>query len=145
MYFGVNFKDNEHNNILYIPVFFQKNRLYLHRACAVELLRGDKNKEIYFENSKDTFACGAAFGLNGALNSMDPNDLRNPDFLIATDNVLAIGDTDIISNAFLRETESTGILDKIIEFLKPIIIMRKQMNYVKKCNMKLKKDFMLEQ
>ncbi len=117
-YFGVNFEDNEYENFLYIPVFFQKKRIYLHGACAIELLAGERNEKIYFENSKGTFACGAGFGLNHTLKRQDPNDLKNPDFLIATDNVLAIGDTDIITNAFILEAERTGILDKIIEFLK---------------------------
>jgi len=117
-FFGVNFNDNENGNILYIPVFFQNKRLYLHNACAIEIFTGNRNEEIYFENSEDTFACGAGFGLNNPIKSIDPNDLRSPDFLIATDNVLAIGDTDIITNAFLFEAERTGILDKIIEFLK---------------------------
>ncbi|MBN2021058.1 MAG: DUF4350 domain-containing protein [Sedimentisphaerales bacterium] len=117
-YYGVNLKDNEHGNILYIPVFFQKKRLYLHGACAVGLLTGDKNEEICFENSKDTFACGAGFGLNHPLKSRHQNDLKNPVFLVATDSVLAIGDSDIIINAFLLETERTGILDEIVKFLK---------------------------
>ena len=117
-FFGVNFSDNENGDILYIPVFFQNERLFLHRACAVKLIAGNRNEEICFQNSEDTFACGAGFGLNDTLKSMDPNDLKNPDFLIATDNVLAIGDSDIITDAFLSEAERTGILDMIIEFLK---------------------------
>jgi hypothetical protein len=117
-FFGVNFKDNEHKNILYIPVFFQKKRVYLHRACAIELLTGDRNKEISFENSKDTFACGAGFGLNDPLKSIDPNDMKNPDFLVVTDSVFAIGDSDIITDGFFQEAERAGIIVEIVNFLK---------------------------
>jgi hypothetical protein len=115
--FGVNFKDNEYGNILYIPVFFNKKRLYLHRACAIELLDAKKNEEIYFENSKETFACKAGFGLNHTLKFKDPKDVKNPDFLIVTDKALAIGDSDIISDIFLPDAERSGLLEMIINFL----------------------------
>jgi hypothetical protein len=117
-YFGVNFKDNRHGNILYIPVSFRKKRLYLHRACAIELLKGNKNGEVYFENSEETFACGAGFGLNHPLKSMDPNDMKNPDFLVVTDSVFAVGDSDIITDVFFHEAERAGIIDEIVKFLK---------------------------
>jgi len=116
--FGVNFKDNEYGNILYVPVSFNKKRIYLHKACAIELLKGNKNKEIYFENFEETFACAAGFGLNHPLKFKDPKDIENPDFLIATDNILAIGDSDIIANDFLLEAEHNGFLEMIIKFLK---------------------------
>jgi hypothetical protein len=116
-FFGVNFKDNEYENILYVPVFFNKIKLYLHRACAVELLNENKNEEIYFENSKETFACKAGFGLNHTLKLKDPRDMENPDFLLMTDKALAIGDSDIISDDFLYDAERSGLLELIIKFL----------------------------
>ena len=116
-FFGVNLKDNEYENILYIPVFFNKSKIYLHRACAVELLNENKNEEIYFANSKETFACKAGFGLNHTLKFKDPNDIENPDFLIATNKALAIGDSDIISDVFFYDTERSGLLELIIKFL----------------------------
>ncbi len=116
-FFGVNFKDNEYGNILYVPVFFDKSRIYLHRACAVELLNENKDEEIYFENSKETFACKAGFGLNHTLKFKDPKDMGNPRFLIATDKALAIGDSDIISDVFLYDAERSGLLEMIIKFL----------------------------
>ncbi len=117
-YFGVNFEDNEHGNILYVPVFFNKKRLYLHKACAIELLTGNKNNKIYFENSEETFACKAGLGLNQPLKFKDPKDIENPDFLIATDNVLAVGDSDIITDVFFRDAQRSGFFEMIIRFLK---------------------------
>jgi len=116
--FGVNLKENKYGNILYVPVFFKGKRLYLHKTCAIEFLNGQRNKEIYFENSKETFACKVGLGLNQPLKFKDPKDTENPDFLIATDNVLAIGDSDIISDDFIRYAERVGFLEMIIEFLK---------------------------
>jgi len=116
--FGVNFKDNEYGNILNIPVFFNKKRLYLHRACAIELLKENKNKEIYFENSEETFACKAGFGLNHPLKFKNSKDIENPDFLIATDNALVVGDSDIISDDFFPDAEQSSFLEMIIKFLK---------------------------
>jgi len=115
--FGVNFKENEYGNFLYVPVFFKKKRLYLHKACAIEFLNGQRNKEIYFENSKETFACKVGLGLYQSLKVKDPKDTENPDFLVATDNVLAIGDSDIISDDFILGAERIGFLEMIIEFL----------------------------
>jgi hypothetical protein len=117
-FFGVNFKNNENGNFLYVPVFFNGKRLYLHKACAIELFRSNKNKEIYFENSKETFACGAGLGLNHALKFRNPRDIEDPDFLIATDNVLAIGDCDIVSNDFFLAAAQSGFIEMIIKFLK---------------------------
>ena len=116
-YFGVNFKDNEYENILYIPVFFNRKRLYLHRACAIELLNDHKNEDIYFKNSKETFACKAGLGLNHTLKFKDPKDIEDPDFFIVTDKAVAIGDSDIISNVFLRDAKRSGLLELIIKFL----------------------------
>jgi hypothetical protein len=116
-FFGVNFRDNEYGNILYLPVFLNKKRFYLYRACAVELLSENKNEEIYFENSKETFACKAGFGLNHTLKFKDPKDVENPDFLVSTDKALAIGDSDIISDVFLYDAERSGLLELIIKFL----------------------------
>ncbi len=115
--FGVNFKDNEYGNILYVPVFFNKKSFYLHRACAVELAKENKNKEIYFENSEGTFACCAGFGLNHPIKFKNPEDIETPDFLIATDNALAVGDSDIISDDFFPDAEQSGFLEMIIKFL----------------------------
>ncbi len=117
-FFGVNFEDNEYGNILYVPVFFNKHRLYLHGACAIELLGGNINKEIYFRNSEESFACKAGFGLNHTLKLKDPKDIEKPDFLIATDNVLAIGDCDIVSNDFFLAAVQSGFIEMIIKFLK---------------------------
>jgi hypothetical protein len=117
-WFGVNFKESEYENFLYVPVFFKKKRLYLHKACAIEFLSGQRNREIYFENSKETFACKVGLGLGQPLVFKDPKDIENPDFLIATDNVLAIGDSDIISDDFILDTQRIGFLKMIIEFLK---------------------------
>jgi hypothetical protein len=117
-YFGVNFEDNEYGNILYVPVFFDKKRLYLHKTCAIEIFKGNKDNEIYFENSKETFACAAGLGLNHPLKFKDSKGIKNPDFLIATDNVLAIGDSDIVSNDFFLATEQSGFIEIIIRFLK---------------------------
>jgi hypothetical protein len=116
--YGVNFEKNEYENFLYIPVFFKKKRLYLHKACAIEFLSGQRNKEIYFRNTKETFACKVGLGLYQPLKLKDPKDIENPDFLIATDNVLAIGDGDIISDDFILGAQRIGFLDMIIEFLK---------------------------
>jgi len=116
-FFGVNFEENEHGNILYIPVFFNNKRLYLHRACAVELFNNKRNKDIYFENCRETFACRAGLGLNHPLKFKDPRDMGNPDFLIATDKVLAVGDSDIISDDFISDARRSGFLETIIDFL----------------------------
>lgn len=117
-WFGVNFKENEYDNFLYVPVFFKKKRLYLHKACAIEFLNGQGNKEIYFENSKETFACKVGLGLGQPLTFKDPKDIEKPDFLVATDSVLAIGDSDIIADDFILDAERVGLLKMIIEFLK---------------------------
>ncbi len=117
-FFGVNFDNNENGNILYVPVFFNGQRLYLHKACAVKLLKENEKTRLSLENSEGTFACGAGFGLNHPLKSMDPNDMKNPDFLVVTDSVFAIGDSDIITNVFFHEAEHAGIIDEIIKFLK---------------------------
>lgn len=116
--YGVNFKDNEYGNMLYVPVYFKGNRFYLHKACAVEFLEGEKNKDIYFKNSKETFACRVGLGLGQPINFKDPKDIENPDFLIVTDNVLAVGDSDIISDVFFSITERIGFLEMVIKFLK---------------------------
>lgn len=116
-YYGVNFEDSENGNFLYVPVSFNGKRLYLHKACAIKLFKANKNKEIYFENSKETFACGAGLGLNHALKFKNPKDIENPDFLIATDNVLAIGDCDIVSNDFFLIAKQSGFIEMIIKFL----------------------------
>ena len=115
---GVNFKDNEYDNMLYVPVYFKERRLYLHRACAIEIFRGNRNKEIYFKNSEETFACRAGLGLDQPVKFKDPKDIENPDFLVATDNVLAVGDSDIISDDFFKIAERVGFLEMIINFLK---------------------------
>jgi hypothetical protein len=117
-YYGVNFKENEYDNFLYVPVFFRRKRFYLHKVCAIELLSGQRNKGIYFENSKETFACKEGFGLNKPLKFRNPEDPENPDFLVVTDNVLAVGDSDIISDDFLADAEPSGFLKMIVEFLK---------------------------
>ena len=117
-FFGVNFDNNENGNILYIPVFFNGQQLHLHRACAVKLLKENEKTRLSFENSEGTFACGAGFGLNDPLKSMDPNDIKSPDFLVVTDSVFAIGDSDIITDVFFQEAESAGIVEEIVKFLK---------------------------
>ncbi|MBN2533098.1 MAG: hypothetical protein JXB88_09405 [Spirochaetales bacterium] len=116
-YFGVNLTMNEYDNILYIPVLFKGNQLYLHRACAVTLLTGSKRNELYFENTESTFACAAGLGLNHSLKNKHPADLDNPDFLIATNRILAIGDSGIITDDFFHETYNAGVIDMIIQFL----------------------------
>lgn len=116
--YGVNFKDNQYGNFLYIPVYFKGKRFYLHKACAIELLNGERNKEIYFKNAEETFACREGLGLGQPLKSKNPKDIENPDFLIVTDNVLAIGDSDIINNDFFLIAERSGFLKMIIEFIK---------------------------
>jgi hypothetical protein len=116
--YGVNFKDNEYDNMLYVPVYFKERRLYLHRACAIELFKGKRSKDIYFKNSKETFACRVGLGLGQPVKFKDPKDIENPYFLIATDNVLAVGDSDIISDDFFPIAERIGFLEMVIEFLK---------------------------
>ena len=118
-FFGVNFDNNENGNILYVPVFFNGQQIHLHKACAVKLLKENEKTRLSFENFEGTFACGAGFGLNHTLKSMDPNDMKNPDFLVVTDSVFAIGDSDIITNVFFHEAERAGIIDEIVNFLKP--------------------------
>lgn len=117
-WFGVNFKENEYDNFLYVPVFFREKRLYLHKACAIEFLNVQGNKETYFENSKETFACKVGLGLGQPIKFRDRKDPENPDFLVATDSVLAIGDSDIISDDFILYAERVGFLKMIIGFLK---------------------------
>jgi hypothetical protein len=117
-YFGVNIDNNQNGNILYVPVFFNGQRLHLHRACAVKLLEENEKTKLGFENSEGTFACGAGLGLYHPLKSMDPNDMENPDFMVVTDGAWAIGDSDIVSDIFFDETKLTGIVDEMIKFLK---------------------------
>ena len=81
-FFGVNFDNNENGNILYVPVFFNGQQLHLHKACAVKLIQENKKTRLSLENVAGTFACGAGFGLNHPLKSMNPNDMKNPDFLV---------------------------------------------------------------
>lgn len=117
-WYGVNFKDNEYGNMLYIPVNFEGKRFYLHKACAIEFLKGKRNKDLYFKNSEETFACRMGLGLGQPLKFKDPKDIENPDFLVATDNVLAVGDSDIISDDFFKIAERVGFLEVIVNFLK---------------------------
>ncbi|MBN2352658.1 MAG: DUF4350 domain-containing protein [Spirochaetales bacterium] len=117
-FFGVNFKYNEYNNFLYFPVDFQAKRFFLHKACAVELLAGKRDKTFVFKNAAGAFACGSGLGLNDALTSKNPNDISEPDFLIANETILACGDSDVISNAFISDTERVGLLGKIVDYLK---------------------------
>ena len=116
--FGVNLTENEYGNMLYVPVFFKGKRLYLHKACALEFLSGQRNEEIYFVNAKETFACKVGLGLGQPIRFRDPKDTENPDFLIAADNVLAVGDSDIISDVFLPDARRIGFLKMIVGFLR---------------------------
>jgi hypothetical protein len=117
-FFGVNLNNNENGNILYIPVFFNGHRLCLHKACAIKHLKENEKAGMSLENIEGTFACGAGFGLYNPVKSMDPNDMKNPDFLVVTDKVFATGDSDIVSDIFYDEAKRTGFIDKIITFLK---------------------------
>ena len=97
---------------------FKERLLYLHRACAIEIFRGNRNKEIYFKNSEETFARRAGLGLGQPVRFKDPKDIENPDFMVVTDNVLAIGDSDIISDVFFSKAKRIGFVEMIIDFLK---------------------------
>jgi hypothetical protein len=110
-------KKNEYGNFLYVPVLFNRKRLYLHKACAIELLDGQRNGEVYFRNAPGTFACKVGLGLGQPIKFRDPKDTENPDFLIVTDNVLAVGDSDIISDDFISHAMRIGFIEMIIEFL----------------------------
>jgi hypothetical protein len=117
-YYGVNPEEKEHGNKLYVPVSFNGKTLYLHKACAVELLEGNRNEAIVFENYQGTFGAGAGFGLNHVLTGKHPQDMENPEFMIATDRLLAIGDSDLVSNDFFQQSRDAGLIEVIIEFLK---------------------------
>ncbi len=117
-FFGVNFKYNEYNNFLYVAVNFHDKRFFLHKACAVKLLAGKRDENLILTNVAGTFACGAGLGLNNPLTSKNPADINDPAFLVANENILACGDSDVVSNAFISDTERIGLLGKIIDFLK---------------------------
>lgn len=116
--FGVNLDNNENGNILYIPVFFNGQQLYLHKTCAIKHLEQNEITRLSFGNSEGTFGCGAGFGLNRSVKSMDPNDMKYPDFIVVTGKVFAVGDSDIITDAFYDDAERAGFIDVIITFLK---------------------------
>ena len=117
-FFGVNLDNNENGNILYIPVFFNGQQFYLHRACAIKNLKENEITRLSFGHSNGTFGCGAGFGVNHPVRSMDPNDMNYPNFIVVTESVFAIGDSDIITDVFFHEAERAGFIDEIVKFLK---------------------------
>jgi hypothetical protein len=68
-------------------------------------------------NARETFACKVGLGLGQPIRFRDPKDAENPDFLIVTDNVLAVGDSDIISDDFIHRAMRIGFIEMIIKFL----------------------------